>query len=144
MHLDDLDTENEIRFEQYLSKIKVIKDIGHKIIAFVEQIEDFQKKLWLKKKFVVESEYCITLDKIPEKYYKDIGENQEQIKEWIKLFSIEELDNYSNPLSIEFLRENHHLLLDTKFFDEDFKNQLLSSFKNIDRDRSEERRVGKE
>src|SRR5690625_6283592 len=45
MHLDDLDTENEQRFEQYLSKIKVIKNIGHKIIAFVEQIENFQKKL---------------------------------------------------------------------------------------------------
>src|SRR5699024_11887032 len=81
MHLDDLDTDNEKRIEQYLSKVKVIKNIGHKIIEFVEQIENFQKKLWLKKKFVVESEYCITLDKVPVEFYDEIVQNPEQIDE---------------------------------------------------------------
>lgn len=132
MHLDDLDTENEQRFEQYLSKIKVIKNIGHKIIAFVEQIENFQKKLWLKKKFVVESEYCITLDKIPTEFYKEISQNQDQIDEWTDLFSVDDLESFSIPLSNKFLDENKYLIVDTKFFNEQFKDRLLSKFENID------------
>jgi len=72
MHLDDIESETAPRVEQYLSKIKVIRKIAHKMIAFLAQIEDFQKKLWLKKKFVVETNYCITLDRIPEELYPTI------------------------------------------------------------------------
>ena len=61
MHLDDVENETAPRVEQYLSKIKVIRRIAGKIIDFLAQLEDFQKKLWLKKKFVVETQYCITL-----------------------------------------------------------------------------------
>ncbi|HCO79991.1 MAG TPA: site-specific DNA-methyltransferase [Bacillus sp. (in: Bacteria)] len=132
MHLDDLDTENEKRFEQYLSKVKVIKSIGHKVIAFLEQIENFQKKLWLKKKFIVETNYCITIDKIPEEFYEEIRKNEPQIDEWIKLFVIDELDDFTNPLSNEFLLKNPSLILDTKFFDKNFNDKLLSQIDNID------------
>ncbi len=56
MHLDDIESETAPRVEQYLSKIKVIRRIAGKIIDFLAQLEDFQKKLWLKKKFVVETQ----------------------------------------------------------------------------------------
>ena len=52
LFIDDLDTDH-VRVS--ISKVKVIKEIGHKVIAFLEQLENFQKKLWLKKKFVVET-----------------------------------------------------------------------------------------
>lgn len=76
MHIDDLDTENELKVEQYLSKIKVIKRIAHKIIVFLDQLESFQKMLWLKKKFVIETNYCLTLDKVPEELYPGILTNE--------------------------------------------------------------------
>ncbi|CAM3854941.1 DNA methyltransferase [Mesobacillus thioparans] len=132
MHLDDLDTENEKRFEQYLSKVKVIKSIGEKIIAFLEQIENFQKKLWLKKKFVIETNYCISLDRIPEELYEEISQNEQQIDEWKKLFSIDELSGFTKPLSVKFLSENRYLLLDTKFFSSNFTDKLLAQIENID------------
>src|SRR5690606_1328541 len=55
MQLDDIENESAPKVEQYLSKIKVIRKIAHKIIDFLAQLEDFQKKLWLKKKFVTET-----------------------------------------------------------------------------------------
>ena len=61
MHLDDIESDTAPRVEQYLSKIKVIRRIAGKIIDFLAQLEDFQKKLWLKKKFVVETSWCIWL-----------------------------------------------------------------------------------
>lgn len=132
MFLDDLDTEHEVRIEQYITKIKVIKNIGYKIISFLEQIENFQKKLWLKKKFVVEANYCITLDRIDENFYTEIVENKKQIEEWKKLFVIEELEGYSEPLTVEFLKANPYLVLDTAFFSEEFKERLIESIKDID------------
>src|SRR5690606_516093 len=105
MHLDDVEDETAPRVEQYLSKIKVIRRIAHKIIDFLAQLEDFQKKLWLKKKFVVDTQYCITLDLIPEKYYAAIARNESQREEWVKLFSIDEIKGdlttpgYTEPLT---------------------------------------------
>lgn len=132
MFLDDLDTEHEVRIEQYIAKIKVIKNIGYKIIAFLEQLENFQKKLWLKKKFVVETNYCITLDRIDEEFYPEIAANRAQVEEWKKLFSIDELEGYSEPLTVEFLKANPYLVLDTAFFGEEFKERLIQSIDNID------------
>jgi len=66
MHLDDIENDSAPRVEQYLSKIKVIRRIAGKIITFIAQLEDFQKKLWLKKKFVVSTEYCLPLGEIPD------------------------------------------------------------------------------
>ena len=84
MHLDDLDTDNERSVETYLAKIKAVKRVGNVIIDFLAQIENFQKKLWLKKKFVVETNWCMTLDKVDEKFYPEIIANPEQIQEWIE------------------------------------------------------------
>ena len=43
MHLDDVENEAAAKVEQYLSKIKVIRKIAGKIIAFLAQLENFQK-----------------------------------------------------------------------------------------------------
>ena len=59
MRLDDIEHETAPRVEEWFSKIKVIRAIAHKIIDFLAQLEGFQKKLWLKKKFVVETFYCV-------------------------------------------------------------------------------------
>jgi adenine specific DNA methylase Mod/very-short-patch-repair endonuclease len=102
MHLDDIESETAPRVEQYLAKIKAIRRIAHKIIDFLAQLENFQKKLWLKKKFVVETQYCITLDRIfaiEDKKTRDwlikrIIKNDAQREEWVRLFAIDELPDY--------------------------------------------------
>ncbi|MDD3587033.1 MAG: hypothetical protein PHQ75_07595 [Thermoguttaceae bacterium] len=75
MYLDDIENETTPRVEQYLSKLRAVRRIAKKIITFLAQLEDFQKKLWLKKKFVVETNYCITLDRVPEEFYEEIAAN---------------------------------------------------------------------
>lgn len=46
MFLDDLDATHIM---EHLAQVKAIKLVGEKIITFLAQLEDFQKKLWLKK-----------------------------------------------------------------------------------------------
>lgn len=131
MHLEDLDTSNEARVETYLAKVKAIKRVGKIIIDFLAQIEDFQKKLWLKKKFVVETNWCITLDKIDESFWAEIIANKAQIDEWIAMYAIDEADGWSNPPTVEFLRRNLNLIVDTKHFPNTFKFALLESIPNL-------------
>ncbi|MCG3696038.1 hypothetical protein L5F39_00315 [Aliarcobacter butzleri] len=125
LYIDDILDVSSSQIENTLNTVKTFKTIANKIITFLSQIEEFQKKLWLKKKFVIDTNYCITLDRINEKYYEEILNNQEQLKEWKILFNVE-VEN------IEDLKKEKFLVLDTKFFDNDFKNKLLSEFDNID------------
>ena len=138
LYLDDINTDNEQDFTAQLSKVKAIKQVAQKIITFLAQLENFQKKLWLKKKFVVSTNYCITLDRIPEKYYDEISNNKAQIEEWKELFKIDKIKGdlltvkFTEPLSLDFIKSQPYLILDTKFFDETFKSNLLSEFDNLD------------
>ena len=146
MHLDDVESDTAPRVEQYLSKIKAIRRIAHKLIDFLAQIEDFQKKLWLKKKFVVETQYCITLDRvfaIEDEKARDwlvdqIVKNDPQREEWVDLCAIDEIKGdlaspgYSNPLKPEFLKAHPTLVADTRHFDEAFKLRLLAAIRDLD------------
>lgn len=82
MHLDDIESESAPKVEQYLSKIRVIRSIAGKIIAFLAQLEDFQKALWLKKKFVVETRWCIALAAVPTEFHSEVLANRGQQEEW--------------------------------------------------------------
>jgi adenine-specific DNA-methyltransferase len=139
MRLDDIEEESALRVEQYLSKIKVIRRIAHKIIDFLAQIENFQKKLWLKKKFVIETNYCLTLDRVPGEMYPEIADNNAQRQEWVHLFAVDEIRkdligavDYSEPLTVDFLKANPFLMLDTRFFGQEFKDKLLASMDDVE------------
>ena len=138
MRLDDIEKADAPAVESYLAQIKVLRRIASKLIDFLAQLEEFQKKLWLKKKFVVETNYCITLDRVPEELYPEIVTNEAQIEEWIKLFHIDKIQAdlhsicFSRPLTIEFLKANNKLVLDTRFFNDDLKARLVASIENFD------------
>lgn len=135
MFLDDLDATHIM---EHLAQVKAIKLVGDKIITFLAQLEDFQKKLWLKKKFVVGCDYCITLDRIPRTLYSEIIANDAQRQEWVRLFAIDEIkgdmmtEGYSEPLTEKFLEDNPFLVLDTKFFSAEFKHKLVGSMEKVD------------
>ena len=132
MRLDDIDGADALRAEIYLNKIQLLRTIALHLIDFLVQLEEFQKKLWLKKKFVTETDYCMTLDRVPESFYEEIGKNKKQIEEWRNLFSIDALNGYSEPLNTDFLKANPFLVLDTSLFTQNFKDLLLASIQNLD------------
>ncbi|MDI9618885.1 site-specific DNA-methyltransferase [Methanothermobacter sp.] len=120
----------------YIIGLKAFRSIALTIIKFLAQIENFQKKVWEKKKFVIDTNYVITLDKIKEyggeKFLEsildDILKNEEQLNEWKELFEIDVRNE--NDLVVNNTLEGKKwktLPVDTKYFDEDFKWRLLSS-----------------
>lgn len=134
-NLNDLNVSNMVQLRRAQLRMRATRKMGDKIISFLEQLENFQKKLWLKKKFVLETHWCVTLDRVPETFYAEIAANERQIEEWKELLAINEIDGsladgdtgYSDPLTIEFLKANPYLILDTRHFDRNFTDPLLST-----------------
>jgi adenine-specific DNA-methyltransferase len=122
--------------------IRIIQSVAQEIISFLAKFENLQKKLYLKKKFVVVTNYCITLDKVPEELYSDIATNEAQWDWWVKNFGVYDirenfLKNRHNPrfsktLHVEFLKENPFLVLDTSFFSHAFTEKLIDKIDNLD------------
>jgi len=90
----NIETLKNDRFaEVHITRAAIVKEIGLQIIDFLNQIENFQKKLWEKKKFVTSTYYVITIDKLHqwlnEKEFNDIIDdvlkNEKQVEEWKQL-----------------------------------------------------------
>ena len=128
------------RLAPLLSKIEVIRQLGEKIIAFLAQLENFQKKLWLKKKFVTETQYCITLDRIEqhEELLQAVFDNDAQRQDWAELYKLdlEKLkQDWEAAESLAVLLSEpkyRYLMLDTKHFGDEFKAQLLATIEDLD------------
>lgn len=119
--------EQEKFLDKHITRAKVVREIGTDIINFLSQIEDFQKKLWEKKKFVLKTEYVISTDRIPEEFYANIFKSKEQKKEWKEL-------GFETPKKSQELKD-YFLPVDTKHFDTKFKEALLekiSENQNLD------------
>lgn len=104
-----------------VNQLQILKDIAFKIIDFISQFEDELVKIWNKPKFVKNSNYVITLDRITdkklvEKIKKHIN-YLEQIKEW-------------KELGID--KDTPKAPIDTKYF-KDLELEILSQFDNLDK-----------
>jgi len=122
MRLDDIESADAPRVESYLAKVKVLRRIAQHLIDFLAQLEDFQKRLWLKKKFVVDTQYCITLDRIPEEFYPEIAANEAQREEWSSICDFPK----SNSLPKRSDAQARNLVLDTAHFSAPFVEELVS------------------
>ena len=130
MHLDDVVSADQfIQIERQLSIIKCLRQIGLEIISFLASLEDFQKKLWLKKKFVVSAEYCITLDRVDESLYAEIAENTAQWQQWDDL-GFKGTD--AGWGTIDYLKQHQALMVDTSLFSIEFKAKLLQKIDDLD------------
>jgi adenine-specific DNA-methyltransferase len=103
-----------------------IQNVGYKIIDFLSKVEELQRKLFEKKKFVVRAEYFITIDRVSEILWNEVLQNEAQLDEWRQLYGLD------LQLTKEFLRKHPYLVVDTCHFSEDFKWRLLAHFDDLD------------
>ena len=133
-----------------VAAFRAVRDVARQVIEMLAQWENFQKSLWEKKKFVLQTEYCVALGKIPE--WKTCGilecvaDCEKQWAEWKALGmrgdSPDLFDNGKNGREkrLKFLRKHPSLPVDTKNFAREsepetgceFKSRLLAQFSDID------------
>ena len=130
LNLEDVERGDALRLDRALARVRAIRHIGGKIVDFLAQLEEFQKRLWLKKKFVLEAHWCVTLDRVPEALYPEIAANAAQRAEWVALYAADEIAGgmgNGNPPDAAFLKANPFLIVDTRHFDRDFTDRLLAA-----------------
>ncbi|GAA6205381.1 DNA methyltransferase [Thalassotalea sp. SU-HH00458] len=127
MNLDNVqNAEVFADIEKQLRMIQCLRSISKDIISFLSQLENFQKKLWTKKKFVIKADFLATIDIVPEELYTDVVKNDEQWNEWEGLgFTFESKDKNT-------LLNSPYLMLNTRLFDSEFYEKLLISINNLE------------
>lgn len=138
MHLDDVQNAQKFAdIEKTLRLIQTLRAIAQDLISFLAQMEDFQKQLWLKKKFIVSTAYCVTLDRIPEALYPAIAANSLQWEQWEILGMLDgdkaALVKHHKTSGVKYLKEHPYLMADTALFDTPFKGALLATMSNLDK-----------
>mgnify|MGYP003587244131 CR=1 FL=1 len=124
-----------------VNELQILKDIAFKIIDFISQFEDELVKIWNKPKFVKNSNYVITPDRInDEKLIEKILKHdgiKEQIKEWQELGIVDKnfkkKDVFETDLTGKHLAGKYeHLPIDTKYF-KDLELEILNRFDDLDK-----------
>lgn len=128
--------------ETRIKQLQTLQNIAFEIIAFISQFENELVKIWNKPKFVLESNYVITLDRIAE---KDIALVEKllvhkhfkaQIEEWQQLGIVDESFKKTpvlekNGKGKRLAKPYQYLPIDTKHF-KDLELNILGLFDNLD------------
>jgi adenine-specific DNA-methyltransferase len=132
--------------KERLDQIYKFQEIAELIIDFVSKFEDELVKIWNKPRFVFNSNYVITLDKIvkqnKEKGFEIIEKIinhknfDEQVKEWKELRIIDEKFSKNEIIQTlltgkELNKKYQFLPIDTKYF-KDLEIEILSLFDDLD------------
>jgi len=125
--------------EPRIKQLQTLKDIAFKIIAFISQFEDELAKIWNKPKFVLNSNYVITLDKIAEKNVEVVdrllkhNNFKAQIEEWKQLGIVDDSFKMTAILEKEKKIANAYVYLpiDTRHF-KDLELGIIGLFDNLD------------
>ncbi len=129
MNLDDVQEAGAFAaIEKNLRMIQTLRAIALDLITFLASIENFQKKLWLKKKFVVAAQYCVTLDRVPQALYPAIAANPAQWAQWHELG----MRASAAAGTVEDLKAAPFLMVDTALFDAGFRADLLKAIPDLD------------
>jgi len=129
--------------ESRIKQMQVLKKIVYKIIDFIGQFEEELVKIWKKPKFVINSNYVITLDRILANgtmdLIKKITDHKNfiyQVEEWINLGIVagnfKREDIFNDLRGDRVLNKNYNFLpIDTKYF-KDLEFEIISLFQNLD------------
>jgi adenine-specific DNA-methyltransferase len=127
--------------KERIDKLNILRNIAYKLIDLVAQFEEELVKIWNKPKFVINSNYVITLDRIAKHGEKGLEvirkilnhpNLQEQIREWKELGIVDDSFRVEEVLEEDGLSEKYQFLpVDTKYF-KDLELEIIGLFDNLD------------
>lgn len=129
MNLDNVQNAKVFAdIEKQLRMIQCLRMCACELIQFLSQLENFQKKLWMKKKFVVSADYSVSLDKLDERLFSEIALVDEQWEQWVQLGLVKANVNRT----VEYIKANQGLIVDTSLLPSSLKSRIINQFDNID------------
>lgn len=131
LHIADLDGDLKARQRM----LRVLRSVAGTIITFLAQLEEVQKRLFEKRKFVLSTDYLVLISAVPRDMWSEVTENEVQVEEWRRLFHVDPEESLFNPtgeLNEAFLEQHPTLVVSTSLFDDDFRHRVLASFDDLE------------
>lgn len=122
-------------FETKRRLLRVFEAVAGDIIVFLAEVEEAQKRLFEKRKFVLQADYLVPMQNVPRELWKEVVANEQQVNAWKNLFGIapkKDLLNRKGEINEQFLQEHPTLVVSTAHFGAAFRDRLLASFKDLD------------
>jgi len=123
LHLADIDGDLPAKQRT----LRVVRQLAEEVIQFLAQIENVQKRLFEKRKFVLKADYLVPIQNVPRALWKEIITSESQLATWKELFAVE-----PKKVNEKLLAEHPTLVVSTAHFDEAFKTRLLAGFDDLD------------
>ncbi|MHA2018698.1 MAG: site-specific DNA-methyltransferase [Promethearchaeota archaeon] len=124
-------SEERNYFEILKKNIRSFEFIANEIIKILYKLENIKIALFLKKKFVYNTNFGLSLKRIPQKYFPEILKNKNQIEQWRRNPYLKTYFKNKDNLTFESLKNVPFLVIDTKNFNPDFKYNLISEFSKL-------------
>ncbi len=131
LQLWDRETPEALARER--AKFNIVREIGRRIITFLHQIEDFQARLFEKRKFILRTDWLVMASALAAReggreLVAKACTNKQQVAEWQRWVGDAKLAGKS------LLTKYPHLPIHTAHFDEAYTLAVLSCFEDIDSD----------
>lgn len=126
IHLMDLEADLEAK----RCVVRTFRRLAEKVIDFLANVEDAQKRLFEKRKFVLQTDYLIPIQHVPREFWQEILANAEQRDEWNRWLALEPARDLFNPkgeMNEAFLEAHPTLPVHTAHFGRDFLRRLLEA-----------------
>ncbi len=136
LHVLDLEAD-EIALDAKRRMLRAFRSLAGKLIDFLATIEDAQKALFEKRKFVLETDYLIPLQHVPRAFWPELLANEAQRQEWRAWHALEPAVDLLNPegaLDEAYLAAHPTLPVHTRHFPRETVRRLLEALPFADLD----------
>lgn len=122
-------------FEAKRQMLRVFRKLADTVITFLAQVEDAQKRLFEKKKFVLRTDYLVPVQNVPRALWPEVLANKAQLAEWKDLVALapkSDLFNFKGKVNEHVLEQHPTLVVDTRHFSPNFTGRLLEAIGDLD------------
>jgi adenine-specific DNA-methyltransferase len=121
-------------FDAKRRTIRVFRKLAETLITFLAQIEDAQKRLFEKKKFVLRTDYLVPIQNVPRALWPEVLANKAQLTEWKERFALapkSDLFNVKGKVNEHVLEQHPTLVVSTAHFPPEDRLRFLSGFSSL-------------
>ncbi|MCL6432458.1 MAG: site-specific DNA-methyltransferase, partial [Anaerolineae bacterium] len=129
LHVLDLEAD-EVALDAKRRMLRAFRALAGRLIEFLAAIEDAEKALFEKRKFVLETDYLIPLQHVPRELWPEVVANAAQQEEWRAWYGLQAERNLLNPegaIDEAFLAAHPTLPVHTRHYSRDFVRRLLEA-----------------
>jgi adenine-specific DNA-methyltransferase len=125
--LDDLEGQTAGQLDAALRKVRAIRAVGTKIVDWLDQLERLQRRLFLKKKFILRTEWLVSASHLPEGTRALVADNPAQRESWTSMYG----SDPGGPLLGGVGRVDDGFVADTGLLGTKLRDQILSGFSDV-------------